>query len=116
MLYDNAQMIELLSYAYISDPSITLKHQCEKNIQWMLNTLQTNQSALFSATDADTDGIEGAYYVWEQADFETLTDAEKNPLVKPFIPKILLCGKKAVLCFTEKMNGFLVFWMDCIIR
>lgn len=84
MLYDNAQMIELLSYAYISDPSITLKHQCEKNIQWMLNTLQTNQSALFSATDADTDGIEGAYYVWEQADFETLTDAEKKSFGQTF--------------------------------
>jgi len=84
MLYDNAQMIELLSYAHNSYPSHTLKYQVEKNIQWILNTLQSDHDALFSATDADTDGIEGAYYTWKQEEADKLSEEEKIQFSETF--------------------------------
>ena len=68
MLYDNAQLIEILSSLYFLHKNIIFKDRVEKTISWLGDTmLFTNpgSEAYFSAIDADSEGAEGSYYVWD---------------------------------------------------
>ncbi|MGN6721540.1 MAG: thioredoxin domain-containing protein, partial [Marmoricola sp.] len=60
MLYDNAQLLRL--YAQAGNVRIA-----EQTADFMLAELRTPESGFASALDADTDGVEGAFYAWTPA-------------------------------------------------
>ena len=64
MLYDNAQLISLYAKAY----SVTGNHDYERivreSIDFVVRELGSPDGGFYSALDADSEGIEGQYYVW----------------------------------------------------
>ena len=68
MLYDNAQLLR----AYLHDWRITgspLAHRvATETADFLLRDLGTPEGGFASALDADTDGVEGATYVWTPAE------------------------------------------------
>jgi len=66
MLYDNAQLISLYSksYTYFKDP--LFKETVEKTIEFVTNDLHEEQGGYHSALDADSEGEEGRFYVWNK--------------------------------------------------
>ena len=83
MLYDNALLIPLyldahrLQDASEADP-LFARIACE-SADYLLNELQTPDGAFFASTDADSEGVEGKYFVWTRDELHELlgdSDAE----------------------------------------
>ena len=72
MLYDNAQLIELLIYGYQIFREPTFKNRIFETINWVLREMKTKDGGLASAIDADSEGEEGKYYVWEKKEIDTI--------------------------------------------
>ncbi len=69
MLYDNAQLIGLYTQAYKQDKKELYKHE---TIEFVQRELTNNETGFYSALDADSEGVEGKYYVWQKEELEHL--------------------------------------------
>jgi len=65
MLYDNAQWIISLCQAYGQGPSEMLKAFALDTLDYWECEMQHPSGYFYSAQDADSEGNEGEYYVWE---------------------------------------------------
>jgi len=64
MLYDNALLLNFYAKAYRRFQSPLYAAVCEEIVGWLLREMQHPEGAFYSALDADSDGHEGAAYVW----------------------------------------------------
>lgn len=72
MLYDNAQLVSLYSKAYQISGNKNYKTVIEKTLGFVSNELKGEQGAFYSALDADSEGEEGKFYVWQLDELQNL--------------------------------------------
>jgi hypothetical protein len=81
MLYDNAQILELLAFAHAHRPDPLYAARAAETVGWMIRDMtaaEVDGRAAFAASeDADSEGEEGRFYVWTEAEVDLLlgTDA-----------------------------------------
>jgi len=63
MLYDNAQILELLALAYADAPSLVYAARTRETFDWLIREMRVD-GAFTASLDADQDGEEGLFYVW----------------------------------------------------
>lgn len=79
MLYDNALLIGVYSHLYRVKPNDYFKRIVSETIYWLEQEMITPEGAFAAAMDADSEGEEGTYYCWSQAQIhEILNDADAN--------------------------------------
>jgi uncharacterized protein len=76
MLYDNAQLIELLALAYERSPKPLYRERIEETIAWLAREMTTPGGAFSASLDADSEGEEGKFYVWSLGEIEEVLGAD----------------------------------------
>ena len=76
MLYDNAQLIDLMTLVWRHTKDPLLETRVRETIVWLQRDMTGETGAFTAAYDADSEGEEGKYYVWTEAEIDTLLGPE----------------------------------------
>jgi uncharacterized protein YyaL (SSP411 family) len=70
MLYDNAQLLELLALAHCHTGDPLYRQRATETVAWLTREMTTAGGAFAASLDADSDGEEGKFYVWTMAEIQ----------------------------------------------
>jgi uncharacterized protein YyaL (SSP411 family) len=84
MLYDNAQLISLYSRAYAVFGSNRYKELVTETIDFLDRDMKSDENCYFAALDADSEGVEGKFYVWQLNEIKSLLGKEYEIAEKYF--------------------------------
>ncbi len=72
MLYDNAQLIELMTESWRESKSPLFAQRVAETVDWLLREMVVDGGGLAASLDADSEGEEGKFYVWGLAEIEEI--------------------------------------------
>ncbi|MBR9919470.1 MAG: thioredoxin domain-containing protein [Bacteroidetes bacterium] len=78
MLYDNGQLVSLYSQAYQLLQKPLYEKAVKESLEFVERELQAPDGGFYSSLDADSEGREGAYYIWEKPVIDSILANEKQ--------------------------------------
>ena len=84
MLYDNALLARLYLHAWLATGRNLYRRITEETLDYVLREMTGEHGGFFSATDADSEGEEGKFFVWSPQEIEAVLGSEDATLFNAF--------------------------------
>jgi uncharacterized protein len=83
MLYDNGPLLRLYADAWQITVDCLFRRVCEETAAWVMREMQSPDGGYYSSLDADSEHVEGKFYVWSRKEIEQLLDQQELALLGP---------------------------------
>ena len=83
MLYDNALLVRLGANLWQATRDPEFRRVTEETVGWLSREMTSREGAFYSSLDADSEGHEGRYYVWDAGELDSLL-GEDAAIVKAY--------------------------------
>ena len=83
MLYDNALLVRLGAHLWQATGDAEVRRVTEETLAWLAREMTSPEGGFYSSLDADSEGHEGRYYVWDSGELATLL-GEDAALLKAY--------------------------------
>jgi uncharacterized protein len=77
MLYDNALLLDLLALSHAHTPNPLYAARARETVGWLTRDMPA-EGAFAASEDADSEGVEGKFYVWTRAEIDDALGDESN--------------------------------------
>jgi uncharacterized protein len=84
MLYDNALLARLYLEAYEATGDGFYRRIAEETLDYVMRDMTDPEGGFYSAEDADSEGVEGKFYVWTPEEIEAILEPEDARLAERF--------------------------------
>jgi len=84
MLYDNAQLLSLLVEAHQATGDARFAEVARETADYVLREMTDERGGFCSATDADSEGVEGKFFVWSRQEIENLLPPAQREIFMEF--------------------------------
>ncbi|MBD1397834.1 thioredoxin domain-containing protein [Pontibacter sp. JH31] len=82
MLYDNGQLVSLYAEAYLLTKDPLYKDVAYETIAFVERELMSEEGGFYSSLDADSEGVEGKFYVFTREELQDLVGEEEPIMTK----------------------------------
>jgi uncharacterized protein YyaL (SSP411 family) len=84
MLYDNGPLLGLYADLAAVTGDRVFVEAAEGIVAWLVREMRAADGAFYSSLDADSDGEEGKFYVWQRDEVRSLLSAEEFAVAAPY--------------------------------
>ena len=83
MLYDNGPLLSLYSQFWRASGDELFRRTANETADWVMRDMQSPEGGYYSTLDADSEGEEGKFYVWDSNEVQELLTDEEYQLFAP---------------------------------
>jgi uncharacterized protein YyaL (SSP411 family) len=83
MLYDNGLLVRLAVHLWQATKNDEVRRVAEESIRWVAREMTSPEGGFYSSLDADSEGEEGRFYVWDEEELDRLLGGDAS-VVKSF--------------------------------
>ena len=80
MLYDNAQLVRIYAQVYCVTGEPLFKRVVDESINYLLREMLHAEGGFYSTQDADSEGEEGKFFVWTEAEINRILGEETSEI------------------------------------
>jgi len=84
MLYDNALLSRVYLHTYLVTGVPFYRRIVEETLDYVVREMTSPEGGFYSTQDADSEGVEGKFFVWTPAEIEQVLSAEDAALFMPY--------------------------------
>jgi len=84
MLYDNAQLVSLYLHAYQATGNPLFRRIVEETLEYVTREMTHSAGGFYSASDADSEGVEGKFFVWTPEEIDAVLNESDAEFAKAY--------------------------------